>query len=69
MKITNNSGGQLVCTLKDGTTLRLNNKKTCYVSNSKITPYITGLSNKGLVFLEETQTKTKKQVKEEIKEE
>ena len=52
VKLTNNCGGQLVDTLKSGTTLRLDNKKSMAVDNAELTPHIETLIAKGLVLSE-----------------
>ena len=68
-KLTNNSGGQIVCDLAvKGKTLRLNNKKTKTIQDSEITPHITNLVNKGLILSEYVATKTKGTQKSVVKE-
>lgn len=53
-KVTNISGGLLVCDLTTvGKTLRLNNKKAETIKDYEVTPHIKNLANKGLVLLEE----------------
>ena len=64
-KVTNISGGELVCDLAvQGKTLRLNNKQSTTIKENEITPHIKNLVKKGLVLIEEipveTQTITKK---------
>ena len=55
-KLTNNSGGQIVCDLmSQGNTLRLNNKKSKTVKETEITPHIKNLVNKGLILIEEVK--------------
>lgn len=61
-KLTNNSGGQLVCDLAvKGKTLRLDNKKSQTIQDTEITPHIKNLVEKGLILSEEV-----KQPKEEV---
>ena len=53
-KLTNVSGGQIVCDLAvKGKTLRLDNKKSQTVKDNEITPHITNLVNKRLIISEE----------------
>ena len=53
-KVKNISGGQLVCTLKDGkTTLRLNNKATETIDEGMMTDHLWGIEKKGLVLISE----------------
>ena len=64
-KLTNNSGGQIVCDLNgDKKTLRLNNKQSTTIKDTEITPHIKNLVSKGLILSEEVSvkdtTKTKK---------
>lgn len=61
-KITNISGGQIVCDLAvQGETLRLNNKQSKTIKDNEITLHIKNLAFKGLILIEdipmETQTK------------
>ena len=53
-KLTNISGGQIVCDLAvKGKTLRLNNKQTKTIKDTEITPHIKNLVSKGLILSEE----------------
>ena len=53
-KLTNISGGQIVCDLAvKGKTLRLNNKQSKTIKNNEITPHIKNLVSKGLILSEE----------------
>ena len=55
-KLTNISGGQIVCDLAvEGKTLRLDNKQTTTIKDSEITPHIKNLVTKGLILSEEVQ--------------
>lgn len=51
-RITNLSGGQLVNTLKDGTTLRIDHKHHEDISDANLTPYLETIEKKGLVKIE-----------------
>lgn len=67
-KLTNISGGQIVCDLAvKGKTLRLDNRKSMTISDKEITPHIKNLISKGLILSEEVASKkaTKKTVKEQ----
>lgn len=58
-RVTNISGGQLVCTLADGkTTLRLDNKKSEEVSEKNMTPYLRSIEKKKLVKIVQIEDKT-----------
>lgn len=58
IKLTNNSGGLLVCDLKTkDKTLRLNNKQSKTIENTEITKHIDNLVLKGLLLREEVKTK------------
>ena len=65
-KLTNISGGQIVCDLAvEGKTLRLNNKQTKTIEDIEMTPHIKNLVAKELmvsevVLVEETTKSTKK---------
>lgn len=60
-KITNISGGQLVCDLAvKGTTLRLDNKKSKTIKDNEITPHIQNMMNKKLVLIEKVEIKSTK---------
>lgn len=73
-KLTNISGGQIVCDLKEkGKSLRLNNRQSKTFKESEITEHINNLVNKGMLLSEKIQevtekTVTKKYVKKDIKE-
>lgn len=67
VKLTNVSGGQLVCDLaNNGGTLRLNNKETKIVKDNEVTSHITRLIEHGLVLskkvVEPKPTTNKKEV-------
>lgn len=67
-KITNISGGQIVCDLAiKGKTLRLNNKQSEVIKNNEITPHIHNMMNKKLVLIEEVNNETKSIKKETVK--
>lgn len=74
-KLTNNSGGEIVCDFATkGKTLRLNNKQSTTVESTEITDHINRLINKGLLLstpLTETRKKTvtRKSNSTEVKEE
>ena len=54
LKLTNISGGQLVCDLAvEGKTLRLDNKKFTTIEDSEMTPHLDHLVELGLVTSEE----------------
>lgn len=60
-KLTNISGGQIVCDLAvEGKTLRLDNKQTTTIKDSEITPHIKNLVSKRLILSETIETKTVK---------
>ena len=48
--LTNKTGGQLVCSLKSGNTLRLNNKQSTTVKDTEVTQHLETLVSKGLVI-------------------
>lgn len=52
VKLTNNAGGQIVCDLKDKSTLRLNVKQSTTVQDEQITKHIENLVIKGLLLSE-----------------
>ena len=55
-RLTNISGGQIVCDLVgEDNTLRLDNKQTKTVKDIEITPHINNLVKKGLILSEEVQ--------------
>ncbi len=67
IKLTNVSGGLLVCDLAvKGKTLRLNNKQSKEVSDIEITKHIDNLVSKGLL-LKEILPVTKSTKKETVK--
>lgn len=58
-KVTNISGGQLVCDLAvEGKTLRLNNKQSETIKDSEITKHLEVLATKGLILLEKIKTRS-----------
>lgn len=66
-RLTNKSGGQIVCDLSvKGKTLRLNNGKSTVIMDNEITKHIENLCKKGLMMRERiseskaTTTTTKK---------
>lgn len=65
IKLTNNCGGQLVDTLKSGTTLRLNNRESITVDNTELTPHIETLISKGLVLSDEVPSMVEESTEEE----
>jgi len=71
-KLTNNSGGQIVCDLAvKGKTLRLDNKKSTTIKDNEITPHIKNLVTKGLILIQQVsnpETKKKDAVKKDSKE-
>ena len=69
MKVTNISGGLLVCTLANGKTLRLDNKKSTDLPDSAITPYLEGLSKRGYVRMKSTPRPTNHTVEKTVKKE
>lgn len=68
-KLTNISGGQIVCdTAVEGKTLRLNNRQSDTIKESEITRHIENLESKGLLLIEyipEKKTKKKDAVKKQ----
>ena len=74
-KLTNISGGQIVCDLAvEGKTLRLNNKQSKTIKETEITKHIKNLVSKGLllseqVSVEEAKTTKKKAVQKDSNEE
>lgn len=60
IKIQNCMGGQLVCSLSDGSTLRLDPKESETVTNTKITPYLKHIGAKGYIKITEIAEKTAK---------
>lgn len=59
VKLTNISGGLLVCDIKNGDTLRLNNKQSNTYPDSAITKHIEHLVSSGLVRKVVVKEKTK----------
>ena len=60
-KLTNISGGQIVCDLAvQGETLRLNNKQSKTIKDNEMTKHIKNLVSKGLILIENIPTETKK---------
>lgn len=47
--LTNRIGGQLVCTLNDGSTLRVDNNKEIPIMDNQVTSYLKNLEKLGLV--------------------
>lgn len=65
-KLTNISGGQIVCDLAvEGKTLRLDNRKSKTITDKEMTPHIQNLIDKGKILSEEVVSKTTK--KETVK--
>lgn len=59
-KLTNISGGQIVCDLAvKGKTLRLNNRQTETIKDTEMTPHIKNLITKGLMLSEEVLVESK----------
>lgn len=55
-KLTNISGGQIVCDLAvKGKTLRLNNNQSETIKDNEITPHIKNLATKELILIEEVK--------------
>ena len=71
-KLTNISGGQIVCDLAvGGKSLRLNNKQSMTIKDNEITPHIHNLVSKGLILKQNVsipETKATKSVKKHSKE-
>lgn len=76
-KLTNKSGGQIVCDLATkGKTLRFNNKQTKDVPDKELTPHIHNLVKQGLILCEkveepvkeEKETTTSKSGRKKVKE-
>lgn len=52
-KLTNISGGQIVCdTAVEGKTLRLNNRQSDTIKETEITQHIKNMGSKGLLLIE-----------------
>jgi hypothetical protein len=49
VQVTNISGGQIVCDLKSGATLRINNKQSQTINDNEVTDYLKTLEKKGLM--------------------
>lgn len=64
--VTNISGGQLVCDLASGKTLRLDNKQTQTINENEVTEYLKTLESRGFIKMKtldkvsETKTTPKK---------
>ena len=59
-KVTNRTGGQLVCDLAvKGKTLRLNNRQSTTINDNEITPHLRNLESNGLVLVEYVSDETK----------
>lgn len=68
LKLTNISGGQIVCDLAtEGKTLRLNNKQSKTIKNTEITKHIKTLVTKGLILSETVSEETKTTKKDTVK--
>lgn len=67
VRLTNKSGGLIVCDLADGTTLRLNNKASDTIEDSAVTKHIKNLVTKGLLLSKEVKSETAEKRKEEKK--
>ena len=67
-KLTNISGGQIVCDLAiEGKTLRLDNKQSKTIKDTEITSYIRKLVTAGLLFSEEISVEKKSTKKNTVK--
>ena len=64
VRLTNISGGLHVCDLKDGSTLRLNNKQSETYEDGVITNHIRNLVSKGLFKLEEVKNLKRESTKQ-----
>ena len=63
-KLTNISGGQIVCDLAvKGKTLRLDNKQSTTIKDTEITPHIKNNVALGLILSEHFEAKTTKATK------
>ena len=59
-KITNISGGEIVCDLATkGKTLRVRSKSTQTVEDTEMTPYLFNIENKGLIMCIHTKDTSK----------
>lgn len=65
LKLTNISGGQIVCDLKTKT-LRLDNKKSTTIPEEEVTPYIETSIKKGLFISEKIQEEVPVETKKAI---
>ena len=66
-KLTNISGGQIVCDLAvEGSTLRLDNKQTKTIKDTEITPHIRNLVSKGLILSDQVSVETKTKKKDNV---
>lgn len=57
LKITNISVGQLVCTLADGSTLRLTQHESSTIKDEQTTPYLENIEKKGYIKIAKVQNK------------
>lgn len=64
-QLTNISGGQIVCDLANGETLRLNNKESQTVKEAQITPHIWNLEKIGLMICRPVEPVKARKKKEE----
>ena len=63
-KLTNISGGQIVCDLAvEGKTLRLDNKQSTTIKDTEITQHIKNNVERGLILSEHFEAKTTKATK------
>lgn len=60
-KLTNISGGQIVCDLASGETLRLDNRQSKVIKDSDITEHIKILESRGYMLCEKSTTRKTKQ--------
>lgn len=66
-KLTNISGGQIVCDLASkGNTLRLNHKQSKTIKDAEITSHIKNLETKNLILIEKVSAKTKNNKKDTV---
>lgn len=67
-KLTNISGGQIVCDLAvKGKTLRLDNKKSKTITDNEMTPHIENMVSKKLLLSERVSDETPKTKKDTTK--
>ena len=72
IKLTNVSGGQIVCDLKSGETLRLNNRQETTIKDSDMTKYLQNLNKQGIVVaknITDSKVTTKEVGKNKVKKE